>query len=79
MTNRRVVVTGLGMVSPLGNDLETSWKAALEGVCGIDRVTRFDASALGSQIAGEVKDFDPSKYLGVCGIRDRRTAAAQEL
>ena len=69
MTNRRVVVTGLGMVSPLGNDLETSWKAALEGVCGIDRVTRFDASALGSQIAGEVKDFDPSKYLGVQEIR----------
>lgn len=69
MMNRRVVVTGLGMVSPIGNDLETSWKAALEGKCGIGTVTAFDASALGSQIAGEVKDFDAAKYLGVKEIR----------
>lgn len=66
---RRVVVTGLGIVSPIGNDLETSWKAALAGVSGIDKVTRFDASILGSQIAGEVKDFDASKYLGVKEVR----------
>ena len=69
MMNRRVVVTGLGMISPIGNDLETSWKAALEGKCGIGTVTAFDASALGSQIAGEVKDFDAAKYLGVKEIR----------
>ncbi len=69
MMNRRVVVTGLGMISPIGNDLETSWKAALEGKCGISTVTAFDASALGSQIAGEVKDFDAAKYLGVKEIR----------
>jgi len=69
MMNRRVVVTGLGMVSPIGNDVETSWKAALEGQCGIGTVTAFDASALGSQIAGEVKDFDAAKYLGVKEIR----------
>ena len=69
MMNRRVVVTGLGMISPLGNDLATSWKAALEGKSGVVRVTQFDASALGSQIAGEVKDFDASKYLGVKEVR----------
>ena len=69
MMNRRVVVTGLGMISPLGNDLATSWKAALEGKSGVVRVTQFDASALGSQIAGEVKNFDASKYLGVKEVR----------
>lgn len=69
MMNRRVVVTGLGMISPLGNDLATSWKAALEGRSGVVRVTQFDASNLGSQIAGEVKDFDASKYLGVKEVR----------
>ena len=69
MMNRRVVVTGLGMISPLGNDLATSWKAALEGRSGVVRVTQFDASNLGSQIAGEVKDFDASKYLGVREVR----------
>lgn len=58
MMNRRVVVTGLGMVSPIGNDVASSWKAALEGKSGIDRITAFDASAFGCQIAGEVKDFD---------------------
>lgn len=67
--NRRVVVTGLGAVTPLGNDLATSWQAALRGECGIDTVTQFDASILGSQIAGEVKNFDASKYLGVKEVR----------
>ena len=67
--NRRVVVTGLGMVSPIGNNLETSWKNALAGVSGIDTVKRFDASILGCQIAGEVKDFDASAYLGVKEVR----------
>ncbi len=54
MMNRRVVVTGLGMVSPIGNDVASSWQAALEGKSGIDRITAFDASAFGCQIAGEV-------------------------
>lgn len=67
--NRRVVVTGLGMVSPIGNNLETSWKNALTGVSGIDTVKSFDASILGCQIAGEVKDFDASAYLGVKEVR----------
>ena len=60
---RRVVVTGLGMVSPLGNDVLTSWQNALAGKSGVTRITQFDASAFGSQIAGEVKDFDVSPYL----------------
>ena len=67
--NSRVVVTGLGMVSPIGNNLETSWKNALAGVSGIDTVKSFDASILGCQIAGEVKDFDASAYLGVKEVR----------
>lgn len=66
---RRVVVTGLGMVSPLGNDLETSWQAALRGESGVELVTSFDASSLGSQVAGIVKDFDAQKYLGPREVR----------
>ena len=69
MMNRRVVVTGLGMVSPLGADLATSWKNALEGKSGIGRITAFDPSEFGCQIAGEVKDFDAAKYLGVKEVR----------
>lgn len=69
MTNKRVVVTGMGMITPLGNDLEASWKAALEGKSGIDKVTAFDASILGSQIAGEVKNFDAAAYLGPKEVR----------
>ena len=60
---RRIVVTGLGMVCPIGNDVETSWKNALAGVSGITNITKFDASALGCQVAGEVKDFDVSQYI----------------
>ena len=54
---RRVVVTGLGAVSPIGNDIETIWKNALAGKSGVGPVTRFDASAFGCQIAAEVKDL----------------------
>ena len=57
---RRVVVTGLGMVSPLGLNVESSWKALLAGECGIGPITEFDASEFGCRIAGEVKDFDPA-------------------
>ncbi len=60
---RRVVVTGLGMVSPLGNDIASSWSAAVAGQSGIARVTRFDASSLPVQIAGEVKGFDIGHYM----------------
>lgn len=60
---RRVVVTGLGMVCPIGNDVKTSWENALAGKNGIDKITRFDASSFGCQIAGEVKDFDIAQYM----------------
>jgi len=56
---RRVVITGLGATTPLGNDVETMWKALLAGQCGIDRITHFDATPFDTQIAGEVKNFDP--------------------
>ncbi len=69
MQERRVVVTGLGMVSPLGNDVESSWKAALAGESGVGPITQFDASAFGCQIAAEVKDFDATKYLEVKEVR----------
>jgi 3-oxoacyl-[acyl-carrier-protein] synthase II len=60
---RRVVVTGLGMVSPVGNDLASSWDALAAGRSGIAKITRFDASTFGCQIAGEVKGFDVGAYM----------------
>jgi 3-oxoacyl-[acyl-carrier-protein] synthase II len=60
---RRVVVTGLGVVSPVGNDVASSWEALLAGRSGIGPITRFDASGLGCRIAGEVKDFDLAAYM----------------
>jgi 3-oxoacyl-[acyl-carrier-protein] synthase II len=59
-TDRRVVVTGLGVVTPLGHDLETFWRNLVAGACGIDRIASFDAAAFDTQIAGEVKNFDPA-------------------
>jgi len=56
---RRVVVTGLGAVTPLGNDVASTWEALLHGRSGIAPITRFDTSAFEVQIAGEVKDFRP--------------------
>ncbi len=61
---RRVVITGLGIVSPVGNDVQTAWDNLVHGRSGIGRVTRFDASVLNSQIAGEVKGFDVTDYMG---------------
>ena len=59
-TDRRVVITGLGVVSSLGQSPETFWKNVLDGQCGIHTITAFDASAFDCQIAAEVKDFDPT-------------------
>ena len=56
---RRVVVTGLGAVTPLGNDVDSNWSAMKTGTSGIDHITGFDASDMAVQIAAEVKDFDP--------------------
>ncbi len=59
-TEKRVVITGLGMVSPLGNNVQTSWENILAGKCGIDKITHFDPAAFDCQIAAEVKNFDPT-------------------
>ena len=64
MSKRRVVVTGLGTVSPLGNDLQSTWDGIVNGRSGIGPITHFDASAFTTRIAGEVKDFDPSRWIG---------------
>lgn len=63
MPKRRVVITGMGIVSPVGNTISDAWDNLLNGKSGITRITRFDASALASQIAGEVKDFDIAQYM----------------
>jgi len=65
LSRRRVVVTGLGIISPVGNGVPEAWKSILAGASGITRITRFDASAFTSQIAGEVKGFDPAQVLSV--------------
>jgi 3-oxoacyl-[acyl-carrier-protein] synthase II len=58
-TERRVVITGLGAVTPLGDQVDAFWASLLDGQCGIDKITRFDASSFDTQIAAEVKAFDP--------------------
>ncbi|KIO49799.1 beta-ketoacyl-ACP synthase II [Nitrosospira sp. NpAV] len=63
MSKRRVVITGLGIISPVGNTVSDAWTNVVAGKSGITRITRFDASAFASQIAGEVKDFDVTNYL----------------
>ncbi|WNF07863.1 beta-ketoacyl-ACP synthase II [Brevibacillus borstelensis] len=66
---RRVVITGVGVVSPLGNDATTFWNSLLEGKSGISPITSFDASDYPTQIAGEVKDFNPEDYMDKKDIR----------
>src|SRR5437763_1063394 len=60
--NRRVVITGMGVVTPVGNDLETFWDNLRKGVSGIGRIQAFDTSGYDCQIAGEVSDFEPKNY-----------------
>lgn len=60
---RRVVVTGIGMITAVGNDKETAFKAICDGVCGIDQITLYDTEGHGVTIAGEVKDFDPATVM----------------
>ncbi len=59
----RAVVTGMGIITPLGCDLQQYWQALLAGQCGIEKITRFDVSDYPTKIAAEVKDFDVAKYL----------------
>ncbi len=64
MSNKkRVVVTGIGIVSPVGNDLQTSWNNIKNGISGIDKITHFDASSFGTQFAGEVKNFSTNGFI----------------
>lgn len=61
--SKRVVITGIGVISPIGTGRENYWNALKEGKNGIDKVTLFDASEFTTQVAGEVKDFEPEKYI----------------
>jgi len=63
MSKRRVVVTGLGIISPVGNDVASAWQNILAGKSGIGPVTHFDASTFPTRIAGEVRDFDPAQFV----------------
>ena len=63
MSKRRVVVTGLGTVCPVGNNVETMWKNIQDGVCGIDEITHFDASDFKVKLAAEIKDLNVEEYI----------------
>ena len=62
MEKRRVVITGMGVVSPVGNNIETFHKNIMDGVCGIGLITKFNTDDLPSKVAGEIKDFNPAEY-----------------
>ena len=66
---RRVVVTGVGVVSPVGNDKDTAWTNLTEGRSGLDVLTRFDPSAYEANAAGEVKDFEPTAWMDAKAVR----------
>lgn len=68
-SSRRVVITGLGVVSPVGIDMDNTWKSLLEGKSGIDMITKFDTSDFSSRIAGEIKGFDPLDYMDKKEVR----------
>lgn len=63
MDKRRVVITGVGAVTPLGNSIEETWQAVKEGKCGVGPLTRLDASKFTAKVAAEVKDFDIEQYI----------------
>src|SRR5258706_1513196 len=63
MSRRRVVITGMGNISPQGDSVEALYDAQIKGQSAISRITRFDASSLPTQIAGEVRNFDLSRYI----------------
>lgn len=69
MEKRRVVITGVGAITPLGNTVAETWQAALAGKSGIGPITRFDASGMPTRIAGEVKGFDPTKFIDVKEVK----------
>src|SRR5687767_5239867 len=70
---RRVVITGVGLISPVGNDVATAWRALLNGESGAGPITQFDASRFPVRFACEVKDFDPLQYM------DRKEAKRSDI
>jgi 3-oxoacyl-[acyl-carrier-protein] synthase II len=81
---RRVVITGMGMVSPLGNNLATTWAAMMRGECAVEPITKFDTTGFPCTVAAFVKDFDPTQYMDKRDVRRMASflhfavAAAQE-
>ena len=73
---QRIVITGLGAITPIGNSVDQFWKNLTEGVSGINHITQFDTTGLPVTIAGEVKDFEPGQYMNVKAAR-RMSRAAQ--
>jgi 3-oxoacyl-[acyl-carrier-protein] synthase II len=69
MSKRRVVITGMGMISPLGNDMASSWEAIVNGRSGLGPITSFDASQFTTRIAGEIRDFDPTVYMSAKDVK----------
>ena len=69
MSKRRVVVTGLGIISPVGNDVSTAWANILAGRSGIGPITHFDASTFPTRIAGEIRDFDPAQFVAAKDVK----------
>jgi 3-oxoacyl-[acyl-carrier-protein] synthase II len=69
MTRRRVVVTGLGIISPVGNTVAQAWEAVTAGRSGIGPISRFDTASFPTKIAGEVRNFDPASYLPAKEVR----------
>jgi 3-oxoacyl-[acyl-carrier-protein] synthase II len=69
LSKRRVVITGLGIISPVGIGIPSAWQNIVAGKSGITKITHFDASAMASQIAGEVKDFDVTQFLSAKDAR----------
>jgi 3-oxoacyl-[acyl-carrier-protein] synthase II len=67
--NRRVAVTGLGVISPVGNDKETAWSNLIRGVSGIDQITKFDVTPYDHKAAGEVRDFEPTHWMDAKAVR----------
>ena len=60
---RRVVITGLGAITPIGNNTKEFWEGIKKGTCGIDEITRFDTSTFKVKLAAEVKGYNPEEYL----------------
>ncbi len=69
MSKRRVVVTGLGIISPVGNDVATAWANIKAGKSGIGPITHFDASTFPTRIAGEIREFDPTQYVAAKDVK----------